>query len=322
MAAFRARGSVVAHVAATVLTQRGNVPRALYTCHLADTIAHAGEQAAITPHWSASCGRVTQMRYHECMRHFVLYAAGIIILIVIGVLAFSQYAGKAPQPPAIVSYDAQLAACHAYPNGSTQQVTETSRLTIYLPKALYPNQNGLLSFTTASGTAKAGWVSNAGLPGSSYGATADCFATYYDFEGSGVVDLVATSSVPSMPEYVVHFSVESAGATTPPGNSGEGAVSGTVLLGPTCPVEHIPPYPQCADKPYQTTITVYKGTDTSTIKSVQSGADGSFTLALPPGSYTLKAGGASFYPRCAPAQVSVVTGKTATTTISCDTGIR
>ncbi|NNM83977.1 hypothetical protein HKL94_02060 [Candidatus Parcubacteria bacterium] len=148
------------------------------------------------------------------MRRSILYVASIVIPLVFCFLVLLRYVGNAPQA-ATTSYDAQLATCHAYPNNSTQRVTESSRLTIYLPKALYPNQSGLLSFTTASGTAKAGWVSNAGLPGRSYGATSDCFATYYEFNGSGVVNLMATSSVPSVPEYVVHFSVEPSGTNAP-----------------------------------------------------------------------------------------------------------
>lgn len=100
-----------------------------------------------------------------------------------------------------------LSACNAYPNNSTQHMTETSRETIYLPKNLYPNQGGLLSFNTATGTATAGWISNAGPVGNSYGATANCWAYYYEFDGTGQVDLTATSSVADVPDYVVHFTV-------------------------------------------------------------------------------------------------------------------
>ena len=253
------------------------------------------------------------------MRRFILYAAGIIVFCAFGVLAFSHYARKAPQTT-VAPYDAQLAACHAYPNGSTERIAETSRVTIYLPRALYPNQNGPLTFSTESGTAKAGWISNAGPAGRSYGATAGCFAAYYEFNGSGVVDLMATSSLPGVPAYIVHFSVGS--TTTPRSSSGKGAISGTVLLGPTCPVEHNPPYPQCAPRPYRTTVAVYQGADASVFASTQSSANGSFILALPPGKYLLRAGGVSYFPRCSPVQVSVATDKTANVTITCDTGIR
>ena len=103
--------------------------------------------------------------------------------------------------------DANLATCHAFPNRSTERVKETSRLTIFIPKELYPNQNGLLNFQTASGTASAGYISNAGAPGSAYGSNAWCYATYYEFEGDGEVDLTATSSRFGVPDYKVRFLV-------------------------------------------------------------------------------------------------------------------
>src|SRR5207253_9569337 len=49
----------------------------------------------------------------------------------------------------------------------------------------------------------------------------------------------------------------------PPGGNGSGGgtgvkqgIRGTVLLGPICPVERIPPDPQCADKPYAASLVV------------------------------------------------------------------
>lgn len=99
-------------------------------------------------------------------------------------------------------------------------------------------------------------------------------------------------------------------------------VRGTVTLGPTCPVERIPPDPACADKPYATAIVVYPlGSKTPYIIG-NSSADGTFEFPLPSGSYTLAAGGGRTLPRCAEVDVTVVAGTYATTSISCDTGIR
>src|ERR1035437_9718286 len=42
----------------------------------------------------------------------------------------------------------------------------------------------------------------------------------------------------------------------------QSGISGTVLLGPTCPVERIPPDPQCAPKPYSTSINILKSGST------------------------------------------------------------
>lgn len=121
---------------------------------------------------------------------------------------------------------------------------------------------------------------------------------------------------------------EVATTTTDGGGGGEGilpfqsGVRGTVLLGPTCPVERIPPDPMCADRPYETSIFVYRAGASALFAQGTSDAAGVFQFALPPGDYVLKAGGASMLPRCSPASVTVGPSGYATTTVFCDTGIR
>ncbi|HVB19731.1 MAG TPA: hypothetical protein VNF51_00370 [Candidatus Paceibacterota bacterium] len=110
-----------------------------------------------------------------------------------------------------------------------------------------------------------------------------------------------------------------AATTTSPGTSG---VRGTISLGPTCPVERIPPDPACADKPYATAIAVYRAGSSSPFIIGNSNTTGAFSLTLPPGSYTLNAGNGTMLPRCTPVNVIVVSAAYATTSISCDTGIR
>ncbi|MDP2665085.1 MAG: carboxypeptidase-like regulatory domain-containing protein, partial [bacterium] len=107
--------------------------------------------------------------------------------------------------------------------------------------------------------------------------------------------------------------------TIAPYNSG---VRGTVLLGPTCPVERIPPDPQCADKGYETTITVRHTGSSATFATGKSDATGAFEFSLPPGSYTLTASGGTMLPRCNPIDVTVAASGYVTADISCDTGIR
>ncbi|HET8581540.1 MAG TPA: hypothetical protein VFL98_03710 [Candidatus Paceibacterota bacterium] len=131
---------------------------------------------------------------------------GIGMVVVAGLLACT-YAGLAAYERQDAADASALAACGAYPNGATERVTPTSRLTIMLPKDRYPNQGGMLAFRTASGTASAGWISNAGPAAGAYGASTSCWAYYYEFDGNGTVDLIATSSLPNVPPYVVHFSV-------------------------------------------------------------------------------------------------------------------
>lgn len=115
-------------------------------------------------------------------------------------------------------------------------------------------------------------------------------------------------------------------ATTTAGGEGilpyHSGVRGVVLLGPTCPVERIPPDPQCADRPYETAITVYRAGASAAFAIGKSDTSGAFVFSLPPGSYMLKAAGGTMLPRCNPTNVTVGPSGYATTTISCDTGIR
>ncbi|MDP3953768.1 MAG: hypothetical protein Q8P99_03035 [bacterium] len=107
-----------------------------------------------------------------------------------------------------------------------------------------------------------------------------------------------------------------------PYNSG---VRGVVTLGPTCPVERIPPDPNCADKPYKTTIKIFHVNNlNSAFLSVDSDEDGVFFASLPPGEYILDAGEGnnSGPPTCGRSQVTVAPDSFTPITISCDTGIR
>jgi hypothetical protein len=102
-------------------------------------------------------------------------------------------------------------------------------------------------------------------------------------------------------------------------NSG---VQGTVSLGPTCPVEQNPPSPGCGDKPYATAIVVYHASSNTVVMVGDSDLKGVFRFSLPPGSYTLQATSGTTLPHCAAVTVQVPSNSYASTTLSCDTGIR
>lgn len=115
------------------------------------------------------------------------------------------------------------------------------------------------------------------------------------------------------------------GSSTGSGNSilpYHSGVQGMVSLGPTCPVERTPPDPTCAPKPYATAVVVYRSGSQSAFLMGNSDANGLFKFSLPPGSYTLEATSGKTFPRCAPVKISVPASGYASTTISCDTGIR
>lgn len=99
-------------------------------------------------------------------------------------------------------------------------------------------------------------------------------------------------------------------------------IQGTISLGPTCPVERMPPEPACADKPYATTVRVYHAGISAVFATAESNAAGIFKISLPPGSYTLTAGSGSMLPRCASVSAEVGPSGYAIVHVSCDTGIR
>ncbi len=138
-------------------------------------------------------------------------------------------------------------------------------------------------------------------------------------DGSAVGRTGPNCEFTACPEATATSSTEGGGGNILPYTSG---VRGIVSLGPTCPVMREPPDPQCADKPYATAVLVYRAGAKVPFAIGNSDASGAFTFSLPPGSYTLTAGGDKTLPRCAGADVTIAVGGYVTTNISCDTGIR
>ena len=117
---------------------------------------------------------------------------------------------------------------------------------------------------------------------------------------------------------VFGLQIASASSTT-----GYGKVHGQVLLGPTCPVERIPPDPACAPKPYKTKIQIFTTNVTARpYKIVVTDTAGKFNFSIKSGSYVLHAKGGSLYPRCTDLRIKVLAGKTLNVKMACDSGIR
>lgn len=102
----------------------------------------------------------------------------------------------------------------------------------------------------------------------------------------------------------------------------QGAVHGEVLVGPICPVEHIPPLPQCAPRPYQGAVLVFPAAGGASVATLATNASGTFSASLPAGNYLLRVATESVFPRCEDTAANVVAGQDLSVTISCDTGIR
>lgn len=107
------------------------------------------------------------------------------------------------------SNDGKVLLCGGIPNGSTQNVIDTTRLFINLPKDVYPDKEHNLQFKTISGNATAGWISNGGPYGEGFGAedNSGCWSYYYEFDGNGEIDLTVKSGIKNMSDYVVRFIV-------------------------------------------------------------------------------------------------------------------
>jgi len=103
-----------------------------------------------------------------------------------------------------------------------------------------------------------------------------------------------------------------------------GVISGKVTLGPTCPVQRIPPDPSCADKPYQTTIQIIASNSpqSAPYKVISSDQQGNYAVTLPAGVYNFQPQGGSMLPRCGAQEITVKAGVNQNVDFSCDTGIR
>ena len=97
-------------------------------------------------------------------------------------------------------------------------------------------------------------------------------------------------------------------------------VRGIVLAGPVCPVERIPPDPNCADRPIVAHLTLSHGGGGGGGQA-SSGADGMFEIRAAPGRYTLSATTREAM-RCDSQAVVVSAGAFTDVQVSCDTGIR
>jgi hypothetical protein len=112
--------------------------------------------------------------------------------------------------------------------------------------------------------------------------------------------------------------------TPTPASPTKGMLQGGVVLGPICPVERIPPDPNCASKPYVTKINIRSTNSSALSVTVPTNASGTFSTSLDPGMYTLHVmiPNNAVYPRCTDVQVDIAAATITSTTILCDTGIR
>jgi Carboxypeptidase regulatory-like domain len=114
-----------------------------------------------------------------------------------------------------------------------------------------------------------------------------------------------------------------AGTATPPVGTAQGTLHGTVVAGPTCPVERAED--PCPPKPVpgrEVEITSPAG---EVVATVTTDGQGHFQVVLAPGTYTVfvvGTAGALGSGRAGRVQATVRAGQTTAVTIALDTGIR
>ena len=101
-------------------------------------------------------------------------------------------------------------------------------------------------------------------------------------------------------------------------------VRGSVHAGPTCPVERIPPDPNCAERPVVGAVLVVRDAAGTEVARLTSGAGGAFAIDLAPGAYHLiPQAVAGLMGTPAPIGFTVDAGQPpAVVQVSYDTGIR
>ena len=108
-----------------------------------------------------------------------------------------------------------------------------------------------------------------------------------------------------------------------PLGAGQTGIAGVALAGPVCPVESVPPDPNCAPRPVAGATVVIRDAAGSQVAQTVTAADGSFFVAVPAEDYTVE-------PRpvdgligtAAPLEVSVKDGIATQVQLEYDTGIR
>ena len=108
-----------------------------------------------------------------------------------------------------------------------------------------------------------------------------------------------------------------------PLGSGQTGIGGVALAGPVCPVESVPPDPNCAPRPVAGASIVIRDSAGYEVATAVTGADGSFFEAVPAGDYTLEPQPVEgLMGTAGVAAVTVKDGIAAQVQVDYDTGIR
>lgn len=100
-------------------------------------------------------------------------------------------------------------------------------------------------------------------------------------------------------------------------------IRGVATAGPVCPVERNPPDPSCGPRPVAGATIVIRDGSGAQVAAAVTGADGAFSVALPPGDYVVDPLPVQGLMGTAAQQsVSVAAGSVTVIQLDYDTGIR
>lgn len=105
----------------------------------------------------------------------------------------------------------------------------------------------------------------------------------------------------------------------PPSSKELGIISGTVLVGPMCPV--VREGVDCPDKGASAVVLSIVNVKSGVSYSAITNNTGAFILSVPAGVYIIN-GSTKLYPRISPTEVRVISGENTAVVISADSGIR
>jgi hypothetical protein len=133
--------------------------------------------------------------------------------------------------------------------------------------------------------------------------------------------IIASALIGSFQIYTFYIQAQNTNNNSANQIKNKSGIMGQVTIGPVCPVERIPPDPQCADKTYQASLRI-KNQVGKIVLSTKTNADGTFKFDLPAGQYTIENASTAVMPTLSPVEVVVDTNKYTEINLQFDSGIR
>jgi len=143
--------------------------------------------------------------------------------------------------------------------------------------------------------------------------------------GCSAVHVAGASASPSpsgSPAASASTSPTATSSAAPASSARQTGIRGTATAGPVCPVERVPPDAACAPRPVIGAVVDVRDANGKQVVQAHTGSDGTFLVAVPPGTYTVSAEETTGIMHAPAAQSVTVTDGVALVDLAYDTGIR